>query len=825
MINATENYSGIVLNQNVVPTTSSDKVSFLSQPAFYQEFTLPQDYTRGVIGDEQIIPPLSGFHFMVEVAPGTKDKVGFGWELERYIIGTGWDPVEGGTGEALGAPAEGDQVWMKAIAADPIAIPYSFLGDKFRIKILPYAPTSPVTEELVSYNSTTNTVIWDSKSIQNFVLSPGVKIPADFRGQKGYIYQAGIGDPAYFTEVVSPVSIWYSAPNPLALNYVMAYEADGTTPLLSGPGDTVSFLFRVLALVADSGMDFLGNSYRSAVQIYSVDNTSTVNGENTDHIWMSKPNPSRFAVESLYYDIRKKMAQTYAPPNLVKNPNAEAGAAFWEDPQTGDPATVSTVWAAEGSQSIRSTGTTAVGTAYHGLSYNRSTPTKWMRVRGGQKYSFSAEYNIVTLPPSATDHRVRILWADVAGTVLSGQEVDLLLPILPTTVGEKTVASSGIEAPGSAYYATVEISTKTTTSGQTFDYLLDKVLFTERAVVPDYFDGNSPGYFWEDSKNLSISFPLTAPTIDDAATVVDRVLVDPVTPGVFFSIYYSNEGTVPDSEAGWENKLWTRVNGLFQANKRDTHALPGPITAKFIKIEFGNLQAKSYNPGDLARPISYKKHPKWVLEYFMARVNARNDLEERLMHKRVGIVFDGYDLAYNYYLDDLKQEPDQPIELNSSSSEVAGFLQDPEFIDQIDPAMLNQIRVAFQPYASDLSGWFGNSLLGTVAGLTMSTVNNDHQTESDPGAGYVTTIRNPEVAFENDVPVMFFFITCRHKYKEVIAPLSHNRAYFVGIRQISFSRDSYNEAFDTDHYIEPAGDLLNIERNDLITVNGIMTTN
>lgn len=975
-MNITQEYSGVAISQNVAPG-ANDKVVFTSETEFYQEFLLPQDYTRGENADEQIIPPLTGFHLLVKVEPGTENQIGFDWTIDHYIIGSGWTTLPSGSGTVLGAPASGEKVWVEAIAANPIEIPSSLVESRFRIGVTSHIPVqTPLVNQPIDYDASTRTLSWDGYILQNFTVTPGVRQKANLRNQLGYVYQEGVGDQVYFTEAICPTSIWYSSPNPLENSHVSALNASDTAL-------PYSFLFRILGLVADSGTDFLGNEYRSAVQIYEAKNTDTVDGADEDKIWMSKPNPSRFAVESIYYDIRKKMPETYGAVNLIKNPNGESGGDFWFDHTAGTPATTSTAWKAQGSQSIRMNGTTASGTNYVGFAYQGNDATNWMRVKGGKKYSFSAQYNIVTLPASATNHYVLIRYADVTGSYLS--EDTLIIPTATTTEGVKSVSLAGFTAPGAAYYATVIISVQTGTAGQLFDFMLDRVLFAESpteavnliknpsgesgadlwydmgsglvassssawavegtksiqisgttgggttypgiiyqgddatnwaevsggqkyscgasvniAAIPAsstysfiyvryadvtgayltgqdtqvsvvaaatgtrtvsmrgftvpssahyatvmffidstvgsqaydlsidqvsltedaaYFDGNSVGYYWEDAPNLSASVPVPSPTIDDSPMVVDKVLIDPITPGVFFHVYYSDEGVAGKSEAEWENKLWTRVNGTFQANKRETHALPYPITAKFIKIEFSHLQARSYNPGDQPRPTAYKKHPRWVLEYFMARTNSKNALEARLMNKRVGVVFDGYDLGFNYYLDDINQEPDQPAEIALRSDDLDSFLRDDNFADRIDPDTMSRINLAFEPYKSHISTWFGRNSLGDVLNATIDGTTN-YPVEENYGGDTRGSFRNPEVAYENDIPAMFFFVTCRHKYRESLASFSHNRAYFVGIRQISFSRENYTERFDTDHYIEPAGDLLNIERNDFATING-----
>jgi hypothetical protein len=50
----------------------------------------------------------------------------------------------------------------------------------------------------------------------------------------------------------------------------------------------------------------------------------------------------------------------------------------------------------------------------------------------------------------------------------------------------------------------------------------------------------------------------------------------------------------------------------------------------------------------------------------------------------------------------------------------------------------------------------------------------------------------------------------------VTAKYTHNRAYFAGVKELALFRDQYSVAFDTPVYIESAGDLLNIERTDLV---------
>lgn len=53
--------------------------------------------------------------------------------------------------------------------------------------------------------------------------------------------------------------------------------------------------------VADSGVDILGNVFRTALLTYGVENIM----DSSDTHWQSQPNPSQNAVEALYFDLRQ----------------------------------------------------------------------------------------------------------------------------------------------------------------------------------------------------------------------------------------------------------------------------------------------------------------------------------------------------------------------------------------------------------------------------------------------------------------------------------------------------------------------------------------
>jgi hypothetical protein len=309
-------------------------------------------------------------------------------------------------------------------------------------------------------------------------------------------------------------------------------------------------------------------------------------------------------------------------------------------------------------------------------------------------------------------------------------------------------------------------------------------------------------------------------TDDGSASVFDGVLIDPITPGVYCSIYYSNDGEPVQgsdavAEAAWDNKLWTRIPQTYRIAKRDNYLLPEPVTARYVKLEFSHLIARSYSPGTYQKPIAYKKHPKWVLDYFVARTAANNS---QFIANRVGVVYDALDLAYNYYLDDIHQQPLDPIPAQPTDRQaVQQFLAtNNDRSDQVDPTTLNQIKLVMDQYR--MAPAYQGKLDWLPTTYAQAETQVSYPTEGNrlgwPTITDVSSTNRDSVVFELDHPVMYFYLTCRHRYRELQATFEHDRAYFVGLREISFSRQRYTTAYDTPLYIEPAGDLLNIERND-----------
>jgi hypothetical protein len=299
--------------------------------------------------------------------------------------------------------------------------------------------------------------------------------------------------------------------------------------------------------------------------------------------------------------------------------------------------------------------------------------------------------------------------------------------------------------------------------------------------------------------------------VDGRDSVFDRVLLDPITPGVLFHVYYTSEGEPGTTRAEWENKLWTPVGQSFRATRREEHAMPSPITARYIKIEFSHLQGQYYSPGTFHGAIRYQKFPKWVMDHFLSDAGADNSLISR----RVAVVYDALKLAYDHYVDDLKQIPDSPTTdaVNIFSTDVS---------DQVDVNTANRINMELKTYQS-APGTFAKSS-DYLPGLYSSSIaTNNYPIENVVRATAntvdVSNLNREALIVENNYPSMFFYLTCRHTYREVEATFTEDRAYFVGIRELAFTRDKYSVASDNEIYVDTLSDFANAFRNDLIIDN------
>jgi hypothetical protein len=801
-LNLAEKYSSVVINQNQVVANPTDFSSGTSG-SYRQEFYLPSDYRRGTESGELRYPDLSGFQLLVQITAGYAPQASFEYSLDYQVFGLGWVNVIQGV--AIGAPTDG-KVWMNAYFDEPIEVDQTKAGARWRINFQGRSTVAQPKDVPVTYaNGEAN--VYGNRIVAD--LAPNVPWPFIYGGIPAFLYDDPSNSQVYFSYQQGIEKFWFASPNPLALpNHIRATLQDAaSTPIIANGGE-VSFCFRVLALTGDDGVDFLGNQYRSVVTRNKADSISTSLGADRDSYWLSKPNPSKFAIENLYFDVRKSASITYGRRNMVPNPSFEAGTSSWSDTTAVGAMTISDYWSTSGLKSLSWNGVSQTGTTFPGFQ------SDFIPVVAGRTYSARCDVNSITLPAGSGGVTLLLRFWNVGGFAIGDSAADFA-----TGLGIDQLVVSGVAPVGAVNVTIIVFSISTAISSCRF--YMDSVSMMEGPVGSlIYFDGDTDGHVWSGTAHNSVSFELLKPSIDDVSSVIDRLLIDPITPGAYFNAYYSTEGDPGATEDAWERKLWTRVPQTFRMERRETHVFPEPVKAKYIKIEFSHLQAQHYAPGDFQQAIRYKKHPKWVLDYFLARLST--DQVNPFLAERVRVIYDALDLAYNYYLDDLGQEPSTTIDVNNTSKiRVTDFLSNrTDASDRIDPTTLDRINLVMNTFRQQ-PALRGNpeTLLAQYAHGTVN-YNDDYPIEQNPPVSLnlpdVSSLNRDSVVIEQNYPVMFFYLTCRHAYREVEAKLSNDRAYFVGVRELAFLRDNYMSAFDTSTYIEPNADTLNIERNEFI---------
>lgn len=812
----TASYSGVVINQNDTPTGMYD---WRSQGAnyLYQTFTLPSDYTRGALVDEQNIPDISGFQFYVDIDSGYAASAGLDYKLEYYD--QGWITLASGT--VVGAHSDG-LCWFDVILSNSVPVTTDMLSSIFHIGIQARSTQGGVLGQPVTISSSGQYVIEGVGYTAN--LTTGVPYPITVNSQPAYLLKTGSGVTWGMQQGIS--TIGYVDPTPLvgqAISQGQVYQADQLTPLM-GTGTTASLNFRVLGLVADSGTDFLGNSYRSAVVTHGIHNTAATavakgTGSSTadTHTFHSPPQPSRFAVVPTYWDVRPVPENpTYGLVNVVPDPSFEYDAV----------GSTPYAWTANGIASVQNAGATlaVVTGGESGQNAMRVTTDGTTSAEGaaillpsaftsGHTYTFS-----VYLKGNAGGESVSLqLWAaastggaDLAVTLTNTWRQYTLTWVPTTNFATNTIYASVGQGTGQAPIS--------------FD--VDAAMVVEGASSA-YFDGDMVGYQWGGQVGQSVSVQVIEPTVQNNSIVIDSVLVDPVTPNMAFNVYYSTDDTgnqdnmAKMTDTDWESKLWTRVPEVYIATQRQEYVFPEPIVAKYVCVEFTNLQSQPYDPGAFQQAVTYKKFPTWVANFFIAEMEMPSFITDQ-----INVQYDALDFMYNYYLDDLHQAPATPTAVPKDAvAQLTSYFNQQTATQGVDTSTLAKIQLVMNRFTQtpdnnvDPTSALGSFVQGLYTDSAAPNATIEASSLSPIDYSAVSSLMREPVVFEQTLPVMFFFLTCRHGYKELKATFDHNRAYFCGVNEISFLREDYTTQADTPIYIESGGDLQNARLNDFIMSN------
>lgn len=333
----------------------------------------------------------------------------------------------------------------------------------------------------------------------------------------------------------------------------------------------------------------------------------------------------------------------------------------------------------------------------------------------------------------------------------------------------------------------------------------------------------------------------------NAAVTIDSVLIEPITPNVYFNVYYSNDDSPGYNDDSWDNHLWTRVPKIFKATKKDVYVFPEAISAKYIKIEFSHLQAKYYSPGAFQKPILYKKHPQWVFDYFIAYYEYKNNKTyDPFIQNQITIDYDVLDLGYNYYKGDIIQSPSGTMEIEDIKKDqtlLLNLLTDHRIHsnqtnkNSLDLQTLNQIKTIFNRFTShptassntdsvvtklasgNASSTISAGLInGRAAPMQNYPLENINLAVAD--TSQVSTINRDPLILEKNFPVMFFYVNCRHGYKEAYARFNEDKAYFAGVKNVVFQRNNHAIESDEGTYMYGTGSFdLNVKTNDFVLDN------
>lgn len=345
---------------------------------------------------------------------------------------------------------------------------------------------------------------------------------------------------------------------------------------------------------------------------------------------------------------------------------------------------------------------------------------------------------------------------------------------------------------------------------------------------------NSETNFWSSKPNPSkygvesLYFDVSSSSNDPI--VIDSVYLDAITPGVQFNIYYSNDDsfgpkTTPDD---WDKLLWARVPRVYRAYKRQSFALPSPITAKYIKIEFTSLQAEYYSPGPYDLPILYKKYPSWVLNYFLA-IHALDyhydKTEDPIVTSQTNLQYDLYNLAFVYYKGDIISPINQTIkpivieDSNNQNNIITNLLKS-DNIDNYDDTSLANINASLDQFRKHPGYQSRGSVIDRVA--TIKSINEffnysiEQMNRAIADTVAVSQTDRNHLLIEKSMPEMYFYPTSRHRYRVAYAKIENEKAYFVKIREIRFERNNFNVINDSPMYKFVPGDQNNFDRCDFI---------
>jgi isopentenyldiphosphate isomerase len=371
------------------------------------------------------------------------------------------------------------------------------------------------------------------------------------------------------------------------------------------------------------------------------------------------------------------------------------------------------------------------------------------------------------------------------------------------------VASTGVDSLGNSYRTTAkEYSLENLFNNKKVRFWKSQVNPTRFAVEAIYFDISNEG----------------------AASLIDEIYLDPLTPGCLVHIYYTDDESTTD----WDNKLWTPTNRHYTLAKGYIK-LPQTISAKYIKIEFTNLSVTPYDFSDTKNKVQYRLYPTWVenqLNQF-GSLNTNDPLTTPESFSstdpsfiNLGIVKPGVD----------KLTPEIPVSIidyidSNIKSTVLDEYQvwkNPDLASNDSPILDKVINF----YPNEQANLYQNNIINTTSDQNLSIAFNYLNSSSDP---VNWTSENPilqktlfnlstrtdrsSIVEEKTWPDMWFTKKCRHGYKVIESPRSDKVGYYAGIKDVKFYKRDQTLAFDDFNYVISLSDDSTSEINNLVFSN------
>lgn len=583
------------------------------------------------------------------------------------------------------------------------------------------------------------------------------------------------------------------------------------------------------SFVADSGTDVLGNSYQTELATYSVD--SAVDGD-IDTFWQCQANPSKDAVEALYFDISSS-----ENPSTIDE--------IWVDPVTpgalvhiyySDDDNVATV-----TKATPGSGDLVVKDDFlyddgilRGNGY-WSTLSPW----GIKNQSLEVESNLL--------HSVDAGSSPEKNALLDKkfQDGDYVIELGP--INEKTLntyfnwcfTQSQYEVYDGANYVStyginISIDPDSTSSVDTYKAVNNTFTLSNTFNLPAVINRGDKIIVRQDSGTATIYF--YSVSLDELTTVGSFTDTDPLPEGgiVYGSTdqeFYINSiqfrSFYTRSVSDWDYKLWTPVPRHYTL-QRGNIKLPNPITAKFIKIEFTKFTPSPYPAlyRDNLPPVRYRSYPTWVLEY-IGSVDQANSIKKLKDIINNQVIIDNKNLGItNPDITKLSEETRKSLVDFINNQTTSTVLSNYE---TWKPGVATQSNVDTQDPKVYPNTLFAQSLLSTVTNFTVqgenfinrnvssgSSFRQERSIEPRPLLPIVSKSDRSLVELEKTRSDFWFPKICRHGYKVIETKRDFKVAYYVSIREVKFYRRNQTSAFDDRVYFETLADVSNTESNTFV---------